>query len=95
MSHAPRTPLPAPFRYPCPTLPIPLDKTKPPSTNLGPGMPAGPPPIPNTMPMPPFMPPRMFNPYFGGYNMFQMPQMPPYPPYMPLMRNPPPTGPTG
>jgi hypothetical protein len=58
-----------------------LSSNTPPNPTLNPNIPGA-----------PFMPPRMFNPYFGGYNMFPMPH---FPPYMPLLRPPqfPPTTP--
>ncbi len=88
MSHPPKSVPPAmPFRYPFPPIPMPIDKMKPPQSNLAPNLPQNSTSIPNNMTPPSFVPPRMFNPYFNGYNMFPMHQMPQFPPCMPLMRN--------
>lgn len=88
MSHPPKPVPPAmPFRYPFPPMPMPLDKMKPPQPNLPPNLQQNPPPISNNLSPPPFVPPRLFNPYMGGYGMFPMHQMGHFPPYMPPMRN--------
>jgi hypothetical protein len=42
----------------------------------------------NPMQPPPFANPRMFNPFYNGYNMLGMPQMGPFNPFMPMVRNP-------
>jgi hypothetical protein len=77
---------PPPLRYPMFPYPsfIP-DKMKQMQPNLIPNSTTTLSSNPNSIPTNQFIPPRVFNPYLGGYNMFPMGQA--YPPYMPMMRN--------
>lgn len=89
MSQQPKFPMPPiPYRFPFPYPPMNIDKLKLPQTNLPPTANPNGPTLPNNMPPGAFMPPRMFNPYFGGYGMFSAPPGPPYHPYFPMMAPP-------
>lgn len=90
MSQQQKFPMPLnPYRLPFPYSPINPDKIKSPSANLGPtGMP-NPSTLPPNIQPGTFMPPRMYNPYMGGYGMFAVPPISPYHPYFQMM--PPPT----
>lgn len=93
MSQQPKLPPPPmPYRFPFPYPPMIPEKLKgtQPIPGSNPIPPTSIPPNNNIPGAPPYMPPRLYNPYLGGYNMFPMGQH--FPPYMPLGRNmPPPT----
>lgn len=87
MSQQQKIPIPpSPFRYPMfPYPPITPDKLKQMQGNSMPNPNLPPCPNQNNIPSNQFIPPRIFNPYFGGYNMYPVGQ--PFPPYLPMMRN--------